>query len=202
MTYHAGWNQVIVKLDPDYTESGNFILPEAVEHFSVTGTVTSVGNFGYHRDTSYRNEWTKFYRELPTKEVSEITPLEVGDRVIFSYFTKLHEDHFLPGNLLIVDRSLILGKGDPFVGINGYILVKMMEKDRIEEFGNFFIENDDLNNYGVGEAEGKYWYFRRYHAARLELDFHNTLTKRQSSLFAVKKEYAWPVTKLVQNTTS
>jgi hypothetical protein len=196
MGYNAGINKVIVKLDPDYTKWGIFDLVEDVSHLQISGTVTSVGKSCNPKMSKLVNDFTRsYYRELPNPDVPIISPLKEGDRVVFSYLSKLEKDRFLSDELLIVDRGLIFGKGDPLIGINGFLLVEMSEKEKFENYGIFTVENDDVNDYGLGTNKEGAWGFRRQHAFRLELDLHNTLTTNQSSLFVVKREYAWALEK-------
>jgi len=194
--YRAGTNKVLVRLDPDHKLHDGFTLPDTVHHMAVTGTVEDIGSV-MNKSSRFVNEWTRsYYRQIPTLEVSEITPLEKGNRIIFSYISKLDMEMYLSHDLLLISRDLIIGKGTPFEGVNGYVLVRVEEKEAIEDHDGIVVVNDDVNNYGIGYVGEERIGFIRELASRLELDFHNTLTDGQSSLFKIKKEHTWQLQKV------
>lgn len=194
MTYHAGVGQVLIKPDPDFIDKDGFLLDdEDVSNLNVTGTIIDVGPVTDIKFSSYVNEWTKAYnREMPKVDCPEITPLKSGERIVFSFFTKLDPTYI--EDLLLIEYGAIFGAGTPLKGVNGYSLIRMAEKEKIEDFGGFFIENFDVNDYGVGYDGEELVFFNPRLAARLELDMHNSLNKGgQSSLFKIKKTNLWHV---------
>lgn len=195
--YEAGINKVIVKLDPDWTRYGHVLLQESVRNLQITGTVVSVGKVANPKMSKIVSEYTKaYYRELPNPEIEEITPLKKGERVAFSYVSKLDEDSFIDKDLLIIPRGLIFAKGNPLKGINGYLLLQLKEKSQFEMYGKVFKHNDDVNEYGFGFDDSGFWGYNPQTGFRLETDLLNTLNPDgQSSLFVIKKQNAWLISK-------
>lgn len=192
MIYQPGTNKVLIKPDEDISSLFGFTLSDNVEHFSISGVVDSIGPLSQLKLSTRVDEWTRSYnRQMPKLDVEEISKIDTGDKVLFSFFNKFDPTYF--EDLLLIDFESIYGVNGK--GANGYALVELLEKEHIESMYGFTVENDDINMYGYGMYEGELYAFNPDTAARMEMDMHNTLTTNQSSLFRVKKTDLWPIKK-------
>jgi hypothetical protein len=206
-------NLVKVSFD-DNIESVNGIhvsqARESQEHFSVKGVVEQVPKLIYKE-----HDFEKPYSQQELKDVRELyamsttyncdMELSVGDRVLFSYMAHFDYEGY-------VDYDMIVAKLDPIRPINGWLLFEMQEKPVFEKvIGDIVVYNKDVNDYGLGVVKyaakplkgyidypevdddkrikkGSTIYFNRTSAVRMELDVHNSLTKKQSSLFRIHRK--------------
>lgn len=176
------------------------------EDFVIKGTVVGVGQkffYPYHNEKteSPRTYWHRHYNEI---SLSYNCPSEIkeGDRVLFHHNANFEKY----GDLLYMRRDMLYAKiNDRIEAINGWVLFEVDENHNTFEDG-IIIPKYDVNNYGKGrvvsksplgeyndwhyeaEFEGEEIYYSKRHASRLELDFHNSLTNRQSSLFKIQRK--------------
>lgn len=91
-------------------------------------------------------------RLLTQKSINHDTPIEVkkGDIVAFSGISKIRP-FLVEGKGLLVRYDELFYNVTQNKALNNYVVFRHKEKDREEEaFDNFFVVNDDLNNYGEG----------------------------------------------------
>lgn len=144
------------------------------------------------------------------------TEVEVsaGDRVMYMFTAKLDPARFLDTGYLVVRYDMLYCKvvDGAIIPLNGNIFVEPIEKERWEEvLPGVHKGHDDLNKYGVGVIKyiGKpvksYLRYRRpmdntnYQVGdkvafrpgaghRMEMDIHNTLTNKQTSLLVIHRK--------------
>lgn len=202
----VGINHVLVEPDSDHTHMMGYLVPDDEDHhhLNITGTVLEVGKsrfIDFNKHLVLKSELSLFSRE-----VKMCSPLKHGDRIIFSHTVKLTGIQF--EGKLIVPMDMIYAKF-PLEAVNGWVLVKMMEEDKVD--GGYFLPTNDRNKYGWGKIvsyspalsyrdydsfdveakEGDLICFAPKSAARLELDVHNQF-EGQSSLFKLRpKDILW-----------
>lgn len=193
------------------TESG----PQ--RHFSIYGEVVSAGPTYFYerkirkmmrRPVGSNKFWSRFYTGFSTEFLTGKI-LRPGDMVYFNHVAHFNQ---VDGNLIIpYDLIYAIDGPDGMVPLNGNIFVEMIEHQRIEEISKgIFFEYYDKNRYGLARvvfsgSPTKYAYgprwdfnhnvppgsivtFRKKASHRMELDYHNTLTGQQSSLFVIKRK--------------
>ena len=183
-------------------------------HYSVKGTVIDVPEKLIFREKPLIPKPTpediKQMRELNAMSVSYNTDMDlaIGDRVLFSYRAHFEKE----SKVSLMDYDLIVAKLDPIRPINGFLLVEMFEKPAFEEvLQDVFVYNEDQNDYGYATVkyaapplkgyldypeaeddpaikEGSVVCFKKGRAVRMELDVHNSLTNKQSSLFRLHRK--------------
>lgn len=209
------WNKVLVLPDKDHDEQQGFAIATEIDsqfHWSIRGTVTVVPDrliffepakvmTGFNKRTSQFN----YHRSLEIGSEMEVQP---GDRVLFD-FTVKYDPIYIDGAILMPYDKLIALE-NPIRPLNGWLLVEMMERDKLEEvLPGVYMEHTDANKYGYAKVKyaggcAKYsdgrWVedegigpdaiitYDKRRAMRLELDRHNTLTQRQSSLFKIHRK--------------
>lgn len=223
------YNTVLIKPDDDYTQVGNWAFRGGgTAQVSVYGTVLAVPKkIVCYSDRVWRNVslgnrgWTlglaRMYTSISSAYKTKME-LKVGDRVLFSYAAKTDEDtpeiEFKGQKCLAIGYEMIYAVRIPWGWrpVNGYLLVRILQKRKIEEVvPGFALEHTDVNKYGVGVVDyaGKpnkgYLYERMFddgrikkgmlvcfdmgQAARIEQDIHNYLNpEKQSSYFRVHRK--------------
>ncbi len=192
------FNKVLIEFDPHIEKVGGFDLSSVEDlqhHYSITGVVKAVP-----KKLLFAPQYDIVPPGFESMFQDADMELEVGDRVMFSY--RAHFDK-------LVDYELIVAAiRDEIVPINGWLLVEVDEKPMFENVSGFTVFNRDVNIYGsatvkyAGKPNKRYidgWeddenigvgskiMFNKRNAVRMELDLHNSLTDRQSSLFRLQR---------------
>lgn len=202
----AGLNTVIVIPDKEIISVGDILLPvhgAEQEDFVISGTVVDVGKTFFYpydpRPESADIYWRRHYNEI---SLSYNCPYKIkaGDRVLFHH--NANYDRY--GEYLLMKKDMIYAVvSEGIQAVNGWVLFEMEET--VHKIDGIILPVYDKNKYGEGrvvskaplgeyndyhfeaEFEGDKIYFNKRFASRLELDMHNTLTSKQSSLFKIKR---------------
>lgn len=192
-----GLNKVLVKPDSDYTSVSGFDLPlgEDQKHVRVTGVIVATGKFRNKRSEKLLSDRMGKLIKMNWTMQSDGADLKAGDKVVFSFSVR-YDCPMIDGCILMsCDRIYGRERDGVFKTIHDWELIQMLEKEDVEEvIPGLYQQNFDKNDYGTGivrygSFKNKIVFFDKRHTARLELDYHNTMSNGQSSLFKLDKKH-------------
>lgn len=202
-------NRVVIRPDNvdaviQPTGRNNWYLP-------VSGTVVAISELNH--DWTFLQEARKRYdKKYPsdvlfrmryavrtTIDTKPVVKVKTGDKVFFSYLVNNAEESIVDG-LLICHHDSLIAKADTLEPLNGYLLVKMDENDRIVGENNAYgtgtvIHSSPPTEYRDGGHDdprivaGCKISFLKDTYVRLESDIFNTTNEGgNSSLFCIKRK--------------
>lgn len=211
--YFSGVNHVLVKPDDDHLidEMGLDYrgLGNKQKHWSTTGVVVDAPKWCIAPDKVIRklmkiknavSVWKARHKSLSALPTTDCPRLAPGDKVMFMFAAKF--DAPVVDGMIVIPYELLVARMNPFLGLNGYVIISMLERD--EEESQFQEVYYDRNEYGIGvtlsESVGKIRNrdddriagpvpsnavvtFRKRDAARIDLPMHDDKNDGRSLFF-------------------
>lgn len=206
-----GKNRVWVKPDKDIMElDGMSIEAPEQERWSLYGALLGIGDIVYNHRGSRRGYLANRLHVLSSQSSALYDNPDLptpGCRVMYSYLVRSSP---IDENGLIFPFSELYAwhDGEKWRALNGFLLIEVDQKERVEKVDGFEVVNTDLNVYGQGIVriagspnknylhfkawddptivEGNRVLFNKNTAYRAEII--NTLTDKETSLFVAQRK--------------